>query len=88
MPVYNIAYVKAHFAQIIRSAIEGEEVVIAKDNRPLLKLVALASSNKRKPGSAKGKIRFIADDFDAPLSEFADYMPPSPPIPRRAGGNR
>lgn len=74
MPIYNIAYAKAHFAQIIRSAIEGEEVVIAKDNRPLLKLVALDPPNKRKPGSAKGAIRFIADDFDAPLPEFAEYM--------------
>lgn len=35
----------------------------------------ISSSPKRGPkaGSAKGKI-WIADDFDAPLEDFADYM--------------
>lgn len=28
---------------------------------------------KRKAGSAKGEI-FMADDFDAPLEDFAEYM--------------
>jgi len=74
MAVYNIAYAKAHFARIIRSAVEGEEVVIAKDNRPLLKLVALDPPTKRKPGSAKGTIQYVAKDFDAPLPDFAEYM--------------
>jgi hypothetical protein len=27
-----------------------------------------------KAGSAKGKILYMADDFDAPLDDFAEYM--------------
>ncbi len=29
---------------------------------------------KRKFGSMKGLVKYIADDFDAPLEDFKDYM--------------
>ncbi len=32
-----------------------------------------AKPRKRKVGSTKGEI-FMADDFDAPLEDFAEYM--------------
>ena len=51
----------------------GEEIVISRDNKPLLKLVPVGASIRRMPGSAKGEILYVADDFDAPLSDFADY---------------
>ncbi|SOD99577.1 type II toxin-antitoxin system prevent-host-death family antitoxin [Spirosoma fluviale] len=34
-----------------------------------------ASDNKPSFGSAKGLVTFMADDFDAPLNDFNDYMP-------------
>ncbi len=75
MATYNLAYAKAHFSEIVRCAIAGEEVVIARDNKPVLQLVALAPvAAKRVPGSARGKVQFMAKDFDAPLDAFADYM--------------
>jgi hypothetical protein len=30
--------------------------------------------SKREFGSLKGFVKYIADDFDAPLEEFKDYM--------------
>ena len=67
---------KTHLSKLIRKALAGEEIVIARGNRPLVKLVVLPEvGRQRRIGGAKGVIEFMADDFDAPLEEFADYMP-------------
>lgn len=68
---YNVAEAKAHFSTLVRLALQGEEIVIARDNTPLVKLVPVGVSS-RTPGSARGRVR-IADDFDAPLADFAEY---------------
>lgn len=68
---YNVAEAKAHFSTLVRKALQGEEVVIARDNTPLVKLVPVGVSS-RAPGSAKGRVR-IADDFEKPLDDFAEY---------------
>ena len=38
---FNIAEAKAHFSELVQKAMLGEEVIIAKDNKPVLKLVPL-----------------------------------------------
>jgi prevent-host-death family protein len=68
---YNVAEAKAHFSTLVRKALQGEEVVIARDNKPLLKLVPVAVQS-RQPGSAKGRIR-IADDFNEPVGDLSEY---------------
>ena len=71
---FNIAEAKAHFSKLVQKAMLGEEVIIAKDNKPVLKLVPLKNLKKpRKPGSAKGKI-WMAEDFDAIPQGFEDYV--------------
>jgi len=70
---YNVAQAKARFSELVRRAMSGEEVVIAKDNKPVLKLVPLhRPKGLRTPGSAKGQI-WIAPDFDETPEDFADY---------------
>jgi prevent-host-death family protein len=74
MSQFNIAQAKAHFSELVQKALRGEEVVIAKDNKPLLKLVPLQSpAAKRVPGSAKGQVLLIAPDFNETPSDFKDY---------------
>lgn len=73
MSQFNIAQAKSRFSELVDKALLGEEIVISRDNKPLLKLVPVASSIRRTPGSAKGDILYMANDFDAPLSDFADY---------------
>jgi prevent-host-death family protein len=69
----NIAEAKARFSELVRKAMAGEEVVIARDNKPVLKLVALAPSRRtRVPGSARGQVR-VAPDFDRTPDHFEDY---------------
>ncbi len=71
----NIAEAKAHFSEIIQKALLGEEVIIAKGNHPIVKIVPLVSpTNKRIPGSGKGQLIQMAEDFDAPLEDFKEYM--------------
>ena len=70
----NIHEAKTHLSKLIQKVVEGEEVIIAKDNKPLARLVYIDQKKpERKLGSAKGSIR-IAPDFDAPLEDFRDYM--------------
>jgi prevent-host-death family protein len=74
VPQFNVAEAKARFSELVQKAVSGEEVVIAKDNRPLLRLVPLAvTGGRRKPGSAKGKIS-MAPDFDRTPEDFEDYV--------------
>lgn len=73
MATFNVADAKSRLSLLLQKALVGEEVVIAKDNKPIAKLVPLAPpGRKRKPGSAKGRI-WLAPDFDETPADFADY---------------
>ena len=75
MAQLNIAEAKAHFSELIQRAMLGEEIIIAKGNQPLVKIVPLSKpGKKRKPGSGAGQLLYMADDFDAPLADFEEYM--------------
>ena len=75
MPTFNIAKAKTHFSELVQKAMLGEEVIIAKDSMPVLKLVPLDHPKQpRKPGSGKGQILYIAADFDATPAAFKDYI--------------
>ncbi len=74
MARYNIAQAKARFSELVNKALSGEEVVVSRDNTPLLKLVPLGPPAKpRTPGSAKGQVH-MASDFDQTPSDFQDYV--------------
>jgi prevent-host-death family protein len=73
MPRYNIAEFKAHLSSLVNRALAGEEVIVARDNKPLLKLVPIDSPPARRtPGSARGEVK-VAADFDATPQDFAEY---------------
>jgi prevent-host-death family protein len=70
---FNIAEAKSRLSELVQRAMVGEEVIIAKDNKPVAKLIPLAIAGKaRKPGSAKGQI-WIAPDFDETPADFEEY---------------
>lgn len=69
---YNIAEAKANLSMAVRETLAGADVVISKDNRPLVRLVPVVSVGTRKPGSGRGQVTMAAD-FDAPLDDFAPY---------------
>jgi antitoxin (DNA-binding transcriptional repressor) of toxin-antitoxin stability system len=64
----------ASLSDLVRAAIDGEEVILLDGERPAIRLVPIASIKPdRQPGSAKGLI-WISDDFDEPLEEFKEYL--------------
>ncbi|WP_414545469.1 MULTISPECIES: type II toxin-antitoxin system Phd/YefM family antitoxin [Nostocaceae] len=60
--------------ELIEAALCGEEIIIIKENQPVVKLTPVVPVKRRpKFGSAKGLIT-ISDDFDKPLEDFKEYM--------------
>lgn len=64
MHITNIYEAKTHLSKLIEEALKGEEVIISKAGKPLVRLVPFQSQTlSRKPGYWKGKGK-IAKDFD------------------------
>jgi antitoxin (DNA-binding transcriptional repressor) of toxin-antitoxin stability system len=60
---------------LIDAALRGEIVFIEREDKALVQLIPLKQMlHPRKAGSAKGMLE-MAEDFDAPLEDFAEYMP-------------
>jgi len=58
---------------LIKKAIQGEEIIIAKRNQPMVRLEVIKSSpTKRTFGWMKDKI-WTAPDFDDPLPKMEEY---------------
>jgi prevent-host-death family protein len=71
----NIHEAKTQLSQLIQRVLDGEEVIIARNNQPIVRLEPIARTpTKRQLGSLRGLVKSIADDFDAPLDDFKDYM--------------
>ncbi|MBI2335815.1 MAG: type II toxin-antitoxin system Phd/YefM family antitoxin [Deltaproteobacteria bacterium] len=70
----NIYEAKAKLSKLIERALQGEEVIIAKGNKPLVRLEPLPEAKgQRALGQGKSYILSVSDDFDAPLKDFKDY---------------
>ena len=49
---------KTHLSRLIQRALDGEEIIIAKGNKPLVKLVVLDSlQGARRLGTAAGQVQ-------------------------------
>jgi antitoxin (DNA-binding transcriptional repressor) of toxin-antitoxin stability system len=70
MATVTIQEAKAQLSRLIARACQGDEIIIARGKKPLVKLVALPVVQKgpRIPGPWKGKIFWTADAF-APLTD-------------------
>lgn len=65
MHMTNIHQAKAKLSELIKRALAGEEVVIAKAGEPMVRLTPVQTDlAPRQGGQLKGKI-WIADNFDA-----------------------
>ena len=72
-PQYNVAEAKARLSSIVREVLAGDEVIIAKDNKPLVRIVPLRGDQARRtPGTARGQV-VMAADFDTSIEDFSPY---------------
>ena len=70
MKTVNVHAAKTQLSRLIDDAVNGEEVIIAKAGRPVVRLVAIqdeleemAERRRRSFGSWKGKV-WMSDDFN------------------------
>ena len=69
MKTVNLHAAKTHLSRLVDEAVGGEDVIIAKAGKPMVRLVPVAPKRRRTGfGDMKGRI-WIADDFDAPLPD-------------------
>ena len=66
----NIHEAKTHLSRLLERSLRGDDVVIAKAGRPIVRLVLYedAASDERTLGRYRDEIA-IGDDFDAPLPD-------------------
>jgi len=65
----NVHEAKTHLSRLLDQALDGEEVIIMRAGRHLVRLTPVETAPfQRKLGTAKGEI-FISDDFDDPLPD-------------------
>ena len=69
MAIVNVYQAKTGFSKLLARVAAGEEIIIARANRPVAKLVPLDDAPQRRvPDKYRGEIR-IAENFDDDLSE-------------------
>jgi prevent-host-death family protein len=76
MKTVNIGEAKAHFSRLVEGAARGEPFIIAKNGKPMVKVVPLdAPVNKkaRRIGFLAGQLK-VPDDFDTMCSEEIEKM--------------
>jgi prevent-host-death family protein len=67
METITIHKAKTQLSRLIEKACRGEEIVIARGSKPVVRLVAIEDVHgNRKPGALKGKIK-IGPRFFEPL---------------------
>lgn len=68
----NIHEAKTHFSQLLKRALNGENIIIAKGGVPLICLVPYTQEPQQRQGGQLSGLIEIADDFDDPLPP--DYL--------------
>lgn len=67
MKISNIHEAKSQLSKLIESALAGEEIIIAKAGKPLVKLIPYQENKQpRTPGGWEGQV-IMEEDFDDEL---------------------
>ncbi len=68
----------SQLAHLVEQVRRGEEVIILRDSTPVAKLIPLPEEKSTAAvshfGNARDDLIYMADDFDAPMEDFKDYM--------------
>lgn len=83
MTTYTVHTAKTQLSRLIAQALAGEEVIIARDTEPAVRLVPVAQpAPRRQPGTLRGRIH-LEDRFFEPLTaeELRLYQGEGPDAP-------
>jgi prevent-host-death family protein len=77
----NVYEAKTQLSRLLERVEAGEEIVIARNGRPVARLVPTQRvRSPRVPGAWKGR-GWVADDFDEPDQEIIDIIENDPISP-------
>jgi len=72
--IVNMHQAKTSLSRLVERALAGEEVVIARNGEPLVKLVPVEKKREpRVPGRLKGKV-WMAPDFEFTDAEIEELF--------------
>jgi prevent-host-death family protein len=72
--IVNMHQAKSSLSRLVERALAGEEVIIARNGRPLVKLVPVSAKREpRVPGRGQGKI-WISPDFEFTDAEIVELF--------------
>ena len=76
MPTANVHEAKTQLSKLIDAALRGEDVVIARNGVPAVRLVPVEADArpKRQGGQWAGKVQFLDPDWDKPDSDLEDLF--------------
>ncbi|MGO8671110.1 MAG: type II toxin-antitoxin system Phd/YefM family antitoxin [Capsulimonadaceae bacterium] len=82
MVLITVEQAEGQLADLLTRASGGEDFIIVRGDAPLARLshispedfVTATSAPRRWPGNARDEVLYVADDFDAPLEDFQEYM--------------
>jgi prevent-host-death family protein len=70
----NIHEAKTRLSQLIQQVEDGDEIIIARANKPVARLIAYQQKpDKRRLGEAKGMVE-IMPDFDQLPDDFMEHF--------------
>ncbi len=73
--VINIQAAKTHLSRLVEEVVAGEEVILAKAGKPLVKFVRYEPARQPRVGGAlKGQISVSPDCWTTPIPGFASSV--------------
>lgn len=71
----TIEHATTHLSELIKNSPTGEEIILIENELPVAKLIPLNLAHPQaKRGYAKGRVLYMASDFDDLPEEFKDYI--------------
>ena len=75
--MYQISIEEAsgRLSELIKQTPVGEDIILLENDRPIARIVSLSMEHPQvKRGYAKGRVLYMAPDFDVTPEEFEDYI--------------
>jgi len=77
MTTVNIHEAKTQLSKLVNLALEGEEVIISRRRKPLVRLsVVKEAEGKRKVGVCSGLVLNMSSDALDPIEDYEDTIVP------------
>jgi antitoxin (DNA-binding transcriptional repressor) of toxin-antitoxin stability system len=74
-PAVDLTDVPPQVRELVEQATQAGEVVLTHQGEAVAKIIPLHRRKEpRRPGSARGTVLYMAEDFDATPDDFKEYL--------------